>query len=1339
MKILLVNVLRRTNAVNSLVENGETVDMKIKGFVCASVVLICTTGGIHAGEVRVWQPEPAAADAPIEAARVRIVDFGADFLRGGDGQPRHHFHCHRYALVQDPETELWRPNDRPVQLDVTVDVDGDGKTDDDVVGYHEFSLERPFNPIAPWYDTLAGTPRWYGGQAIYQANRRTTGFSEDGVNQDHDGPFCWPRENWAVFHETYEIYSPYRLAVNWLWLKKDFLNGGGANRVTFDDGSRLALVLKRYFMCIDSVRFLVRDGRQCYLSEATFDLVGTHTLKPTKTRWAKYSPRAPHDIYFDAESAEFTEHAFQDVTAVGMYAAKDRFIASYFGYKWYAFEADAVVHRPKRPSETVAMVEVTGEGGDDFYISKTEVPYELWKNVFRLARSNDFVPPSQGFGFEKDGDCGSMDFGNASHSLQEPATDFTLHDAAAWCNALSEMESRQPVYYEDPMFEKPLHEVCWSPAFAQPRPLPNLYVKWSADGYRLPTLGEWQRAAAKQTISPGNAVIGENCKGRTQPVGTKKPSEAGVYDLLGNVWEAVWTFGDCYDPAAAPPITVLGGDFLYPSDPATRSASPFGDSPYDGSYNIGLRLVRREAGGTAPAVVEINDDVPAWTIAEGAAAESNKAPVSPTLKLDLVPVPGTLVEMARHETTFALWKRVRDWGVAHGYETDYDGDMGSMDYWGFEPVAGPAEPPQTHACDEPVTDITAYDMAVWCNALSELMGRKPVYYADPDCTTIYKKAVKFRPIQFHFPEDYIAKYGRPEQTDTPSVGMGAGASHSLPGAYVADAMDRALPPLYTDAQADGFRLPSVSEYQQAIVPDGRRYPWGNDARGVFEHAWLFDTAGGTTHPAGQKKPTALGLYDVLGNVSELSSPGLQTRMRTSRLGGSILDLTVGVKQGLLSSDAPPTTWPYCDTGFRVVRQLPEKVSLRPDGVHLVSVRRDASAVLDIDPAKFDLLQGRLHRGNLHRDGVFQTNELTKIKGVKWQFQTKGPIKSSPVVVDGIAYFGSNDKHIYAVDAEKGTEVWKVETRGAVAGSAAVVDGVVYIASEDGRMFALDAKSGEKRWGKSLSRMRPCGSPAVAYGVVFIGEGARGGHDVGVMGAGPVVGLDVGTGEVVWRAPTGPQGYAAICLDATGLYAGTNGSSFAAIDLATAKSRWSKAGGHQNRQFMSFTRAGDLAYVPGSMTGTVMAWDPVRGRTKWHEPIWPEQRLPINNGGTPGYEVYADLAVAHGRVYAASNDGTLRTFDANTGKRGWKFEAGAPVQSSPSVAGQTVYFGCWNGNLYAVNALTGELRWKHKPSQLPAPDLTVGGNEPSARIISSPWPGDDVLYVGCDDGCLYALH
>jgi len=106
----------------------EGSEVKSTTIVRAAVVLayLGCTSDLPAGQGKVWHPTLAAADAPVEAARVRIVDFGADFLRGGDGPPRHHFHCRRYILVQDEKTKLWRPNDRPVQNDLRFDVDGDG-------------------------------------------------------------------------------------------------------------------------------------------------------------------------------------------------------------------------------------------------------------------------------------------------------------------------------------------------------------------------------------------------------------------------------------------------------------------------------------------------------------------------------------------------------------------------------------------------------------------------------------------------------------------------------------------------------------------------------------------------------------------------------------------------------------------------------------------------------------------------------------------------------------------------------------------------------------------------------------------------------------------------------------------------------------------------------------------------------------------------------------------------------------------------------------------------------------------------------------------------------------
>ena len=50
-------------------------------------------------------------------------------------------------------------------------------------------------------------------------------------------------------------------------------------------------------------------------------------------------------------------------------------------------------------------------------------------------------------------------------------------------------------------------------------------------------------------------------------------------------------------------------------------------------------------------------------------------------------------------------------------------------------------------------------------------------------------------------------------------------------------------------------------------------------------------------------------------------------------------------------------------------------------------------------------------------------------------------------------------------------------------------------------------------------------------------------------------------------------------------------------------------------------------------------------------------------------------------------------DAETGKERFKFDARAPVFSSPAVAGGLACFGSFNGSLYAVNLKDGKLAWE----------------------------------------------
>jgi outer membrane protein assembly factor BamB/tRNA A-37 threonylcarbamoyl transferase component Bud32 len=72
---------------------------------------------------------------------------------------------------------------------------------------------------------------------------------------------------------------------------------------------------------------------------------------------------------------------------------------------------------------------------------------------------------------------------------------------------------------------------------------------------------------------------------------------------------------------------------------------------------------------------------------------------------------------------------------------------------------------------------------------------------------------------------------------------------------------------------------------------------------------------------------------------------------------------------------------------------------------------------------------------------------------------------------------------------------------------------------------------------------------------------------------------------------------------------------------------------------------------------------------------------------------------------------------------WRFRCEDEVRSSPRIADGVLYIGCYDNNLYAINAEDGSFAWKFP---------TSGG------IASTPCISDDVVLVGSEDGNLYAV-
>ena len=115
-----------------------------------------------------------------------------------------------------------------------------------------------------------------------------------------------------------------------------------------------------------------------------------------------------------------------------------------------------------------------------------------------------------------------------------------------------------------------------------------------------------------------------------------------------------------------------------------------------------------------------------------------------------------------------------------------------------------------------------------------------------------------------------------------------------------------------------------------------------------------------------------------------------------------------------------------------------------------------------------------------------------------------------------------------------------------------------------------------------------------------------------------------------------------------------------------------------------------------------------------------------------YKVESSPAVVGGVVYIGSTDGNLYALNAVTGNKIWSFHAkyeyvdhlGNGIYSSPVVANGIVYFGDHNGRLYAINAATGKELWNYR---------TRGS------VDSSPEVGNGYVYFGASDRSIYALN
>ena len=88
-------------------------------------------------------------------------------------------------------------------------------------------------------------------------------------------------------------------------------------------------------------------------------------------------------------------------------------------------------------------------------------------------------------------------------------------------------------------------------------------------------------------------------------------------------------------------------------------------------------------------------------------------------------------------------------------------------------------------------------------------------------------------------------------------------------------------------------------------------------------------------------------------------------------------------------------------------------------------------------------------------------------GAAWRSDLVDPYRGagalSPRVFSGQVYIGSDDQHLYCVDARTGRVYWKYRAWGSIRSTPAVGKNLVFVGSDDGNLYAIESTTGTLKW------------------------------------------------------------------------------------------------------------------------------------------------------------------------------------------------------------------------------------------------------------------------------------
>jgi outer membrane protein assembly factor BamB/predicted phosphodiesterase len=319
------------------------------------------------------------------------------------------------------------------------------------------------------------------------------------------------------------------------------------------------------------------------------------------------------------------------------------------------------------------------------------------------------------------------------------------------------------------------------------------------------------------------------------------------------------------------------------------------------------------------------------------------------------------------------------------------------------------------------------------------------------------------------------------------------------------------------------------------------------------------------------------------------------------------------------------------------------------------------------------------KGSLDKYPDFSVNkEYPSIKEA-WLVQTGVGIYSSPAVYDGKVYIGDDQGTLTCYTLTQGKKQWIFQSGKRIVGTPAAADGIVVFGSADKTIYGLDARTGRRLWKVEASEP-VLGAVTIDNGAAYVGASDH-----------TFRAIDIRTGKTLW-AYTDVKGYIETrpLIEGDKVFFGAWDNTLYALDKNTGKEIWKWTGGLTRMHFSP------AAVWPVAANGKVFITDPQRAMTAIDiatgETLWRTFQSTVRETiglSEDKQRVYSKTMNDSIVCYSTQGDQPLEIWASDVGF-GYEHAPSMPVEKAGVVFGSTK-----GGLIFALDALTGKVLWKHK--------------------------------------------